>query len=186
MTRILAFGASSSKNSINKKLASFVVERLEPVKATIIDLNDFEMPIYSEDREKEDGIPEKALNFKRLIRDSNGIVISLAEHNGSYTSAFKNIYDWISVIEKVVWDDKPLFLLSASDGKRGGLTILNTALKRFSMQSKYEIPNFSLPNFNENFSDYEGILNSTLRKDFEIQISNFKKQVESLLNTQDN
>ena len=66
---------------------------------------------------------EKALNFKRLIRDSNGIVISLAEHNGSYTSAFKNIYDWISVIEKVVWDDKPLFLLSASDGKRGGLTI---------------------------------------------------------------
>ena len=51
------------------------------------------------------------------------------------------------------------------------------------MQSKYEIPNFSLPNFNENFSDYEGILNSTLRKDFEIQISNFKKQVESLLNS---
>ena len=67
MTRILAFGASSSKNSINKKLASFVIERLEPVEATIIDLNDFEMPIYSEDREKEDGIPEKPLKYSCVI-----------------------------------------------------------------------------------------------------------------------
>ena len=65
------------------------------------------MPIYSDDRKRLDGIPEKAYEFKNLIKDSDGIVISLAEHNGSYTAAFKNIYDWISVIEEIVFEEAP-------------------------------------------------------------------------------
>ena len=59
--------------------------------------------IYSEDRQESDGIPDKAILFKRYISDSDGVILSLAEHNGSYTAAFKNIYDWISVIENDVW-----------------------------------------------------------------------------------
>ncbi len=186
MNKILAFGASSSQNSINKKLASFVANLIAPNEAVIIDLNDFEMPIYSEDRELNDGIPEKALDLKKLINESSGIVISLAEHNGSYTSAFKNIYDWISVIEKVVWGDKPLLLLSASDGKRGGLTVLEAALSRFSRQSTYPIPHFNLPNFHENFSDTIGITNHDLKKELDLQITLFNSQLEQLLNSSNN
>ena len=100
MSKLLAFGASSSKYSKNKKLASYVAKRMAPKEAILVDLNEFEMPIYSEDREEETGIPDKAYEFKKLVNESIGIIISLAEHNGSYTSAFKNIYDWISVIEK--------------------------------------------------------------------------------------
>ena len=110
MNKLLAFGASSSKNSRNKKLASYVANRMAPKEAILIDLNEFEMPIYSEDREQEIGIPDKAHEFKKLVNESIGIIISLAEHNGSYTSAFKNIYDWISVIETKVWGNKPLIL----------------------------------------------------------------------------
>ena len=99
MSKILAFGASNSKNSINSKLATYTVNKIAPDESIIIDLNDFEMPIYSEDREKIGGIPEKALKFKKLISECDGIVISLAEHNGAYTAAFKNIFDWISVVE---------------------------------------------------------------------------------------
>jgi len=183
MNTILAFGASSSKNSINKKLASFVAKKIVTYEALIIDLNDFEMPIYSEDREKKDGIPKKAIYFKKLINESSGIVISLAEHNGSYTSAFKNIFDWISVIERIVWSDKPLLLLSTSDGKRGGITVLNTALKRFSRQSKFEIPHFNLPNFYENFSEKLGVTNYELSKELETQIEEFKDQIDTLLHT---
>ena len=108
MNKLLAFGASSSKNSRNKKLASYVANRMAPKEAILVDLNEFEMPIYSEDREQEIGIPDKAYEFKKLVNESIGIIISLAEHNGSYTSAFKNIYDWISVIETNVWGSKPL------------------------------------------------------------------------------
>ena len=52
MNKIIAFGASSSKNSINKKLASFVANKIADQEAVILDLNDFEMPIYSEDRQE--------------------------------------------------------------------------------------------------------------------------------------
>ena len=124
MNKIIAFGASSSKNSINKKLASFVANKIADQEAVILDLNDFEMPIYSEDRHAEEGIPQKALAFKKIIKESKGLVISLAEHNGSYTAAFKNIYDWISVIEKTVWSNKPILLMSTSDGARGGKVYL--------------------------------------------------------------
>ena len=67
MTKILAFGASSSKDSINKKLASFVANKIAPEEAILIDLNDYEMPIYSDDRKKEIGIPDLAYDFKKLI-----------------------------------------------------------------------------------------------------------------------
>ena len=92
MSKILAFGASSSNNSMNKKLASFVANKIAPREAILIDLNDYEMPIYSDDRKRDSGIPKKAYDFKNLIKTSEGIIISFAEHNGSYTAAFKNIY----------------------------------------------------------------------------------------------
>ena len=178
MSKILAFGASNSINSINKRLASYTAKMISPVESVIIDLNDFEMPIYSEDREKKDGIPDKALEFKKLISETDGIVISLAEHNGNYTAAFKNIYDWISVVEKVVWNNKPLFLLAASEGSNGGNNVLQIAASRFSRQSNFEIPLFSLPNFSENFSDLEGITDKVLNDEFEVQITNFKNQID--------
>ena len=177
MSKILAFGASNSINSINKRLASYTAKIISPEESVIIDLNDFEMPIYSEDREKKDGIPDKALEFKKLISETDGIVISLAEHNGNYTAAFKNIYDWISVVEKVVWN-KPLFLLAASEGSNGGKNVLQIAVSRFSRQSDVEIPVFSLPNFSDNFSDLEGIIDKVLNEEFEIQITNFKNQID--------
>ena len=183
MSKILAFGASNSKNSINSKLATYTVNKIAPDESIIIDLNDFEMPIYSEDREKIGGIPEKALKFKKLISECDGIVISLAEHNGAYTAAFKNIFDWISVVEKVVWCNKPLFLLAASNGSNGAKTVLQIAEERFSRQSNLIIPVFSLPNFSENFSEEFGITNQTLLNEIKKQIIEFKKQVDTLLDS---
>ena len=105
-------------------------------------------------------------------------MISLAEHNGSYTAAFKNIYDWISVIESDVWCSKPILLLSTSNGARGGKTVLETAHSRFSRDYKYQIPYFSLPHYQKNFDSNEGILDDRLKQDFYDQIIDF----ENILN----
>ena len=186
MNKIIAFGASSSKNSINKKLASYVANKIADQEVTVLDLNDFEMPIYSEDRHAEEGIPQKAHAFKKIINESKGLIISLAEHNGSYTAAFKNIYDWISVIEKTVWSNKPILLMSTSDGARGGKSVLETALPRFSRQSNFAIPHFILPSFYENFSEELGITNQKLNTELDKQISEFKNQVDTLLDSGNN
>ena len=103
MRKILAFGASNSSKSINAQLTRYAVEQLaekSPIERCWIDLSDFEMPIFSVDREARDGVPAPAHRFKALIREAEGVLISLAEHNGSYSVAFKNLLDWTSRIER--------------------------------------------------------------------------------------
>jgi chromate reductase len=97
MKKVLAFGASNSKQSINQQLATWAANQIEDIELKTIDLNDFEMPIYSIDRENTSGIPQQAHNFKRLIMETDGIIISFAEHNGSFSAAYKNITDWTSL-----------------------------------------------------------------------------------------
>ena len=175
MKKIVVIGASSSSKSINRTFANFAAKSLD-IECEIIDLvlSDYEMPIYSEDKQNNSGIPSMAISFKQKIFNSDAIVISLAEHNGSYTAAFKNIYDWISVIENDVWCSKPILLLSTSTGSRGGLTVLKLAHNRFSRNYKYDIPNFSLPNFKENFDKKKGITNIRLNQDFHSVLIDFK------------
>ena len=167
MKQIVAFGASSSKKSINKDLATYVASIIKDANPVILDLNDFEMPIYSIDYENDHGIPEKAYKFKEKLKIADGIIISFAEHNSVYTAAFKNIFDWISRIEKVVWYNKPMFLLSTSNGDRGAKTVLQIAYNRMSFGNPHKIPTFSLPNFKKNFDKNNGILDIDLNDEFQ-------------------
>ncbi len=171
--RILAFAASNSKKSINKKLVEFTIQQIEDAEITFLDINDFEMPIYSIDREEETGIPELALRFKETIKNSDGIIISFAEHNGAYSTAFKNIFDWISRITKNVWEDKPMFLMATAPGPHGGKSVLKMANERFSRGNKNTIVVFSLPSFNDSFNTETGIVDIELKKEFELKLKEF-------------
>jgi len=148
--------------------------QIEGADVTFIDLNDFEMPIYSKDREAANGVPAPAKELKEYMRESDGILISFAEYNGSYTSAFKNIFDWVSRLDKPIWLNKPMFLLSTSPGKRGAIGVLTDALKKFPYQGATVAASFSLPNFNENFTDEEGITESNLLDNFNTQLNQFE------------
>ncbi len=171
--KILAFGASSSKASINKRLATFAAQQIADAAVNLLDLNDFEMPIYSIDKEKTSGIPKLAHDFKSHIKACDGIIISFAEHNGAYATAFKNIFDWISRIEKDVWANKPMFLMATSPGGRGGKTVLEIAVNKFKFMNQNTIVSFSLPSFGQNFTDDEGIKESELLTAFQTQLDTF-------------
>lgn len=167
MPKILAFGASNSRKSINRQLAVYAAAQFPDVKVTVVDLNDYEMPIYGIDREKEEGIPELAHDFKAMIDSHDLIVISFAEHNGSYTVAFKNLMDWVSRIEHKLWGARPLFLLSTSPGRRGGASVLEAASLRASFMGGVVVATFSLPSFRTNFSPEDGITDPVLAGSFQ-------------------
>ena len=171
--KIIAFGASNSKQSINKQLATWAANQIGDAEVRILDLNDYEMPIYGIDKEKESGIPDLAIQFKQELKNSDGIVISFAEHNGAYSVAFKNIMDWISRIEKDVWANKPMFLMATSPGGRGGATVLDIAVNKFKFMNQNTIVNFSLPSFNDNFSKEDGITNADLKSSFDQTLTSF-------------
>ncbi len=171
--KIAAFGASSSSTSINQKLAVFAAHQVEGASIDILDLNDYEMPIYSTDKEKATGIPQLAKDFRQHLADADGIIISFAEHNGSYSSAFKNIMDWNSRLEGKIWLDKPMFIMATSPGPRGGMNVLKQAALTFPYQGADVAGEFSLPSFNQNFSPETGITDVSLREEFENQLGSF-------------
>lgn len=162
MKNILILGGSTSKNSINKKLAEYAGGLLRNVKLTKLDLNDFEIPLFSVDIEAVRGYSKGVTDLNEIFDKADGFVISLAEHNGAYSAAFKNAFDWLSRIEGKVWRNKPMLLLSASPGVRGGQSVLDIALGKFPYMGAKIIGSMSFPLFNENFKDGE-VVNADLK-----------------------
>ena len=162
MKKIITIGGSNSKNSNNKILAEYTGSLLKNVELTKIDLNDFELPIFSVDVENEKGFPEDLKKLNTIIDEADGFIISLAEHNGAYSVAFKNAFDWLSRIEGKVWRDKPMLLLATSPGARGGQTVLDIALGRFPYMGGNIVGSMSFPSFFENFKEDE-ITNAELK-----------------------
>ena len=150
--KILVFAGSTSKKSINKQLAIYAAKKMENISYEIADLNDYSAPVFSVDTE-EMGFPDAVKNFNELLNQFDGFIVSLAEHNGSYSAAFKNIFDWVSRIDRKVFKDKPLLLMAASPGGRGGATVLETAKNTFPHLGGNIMATFSLPNFYDNFKD---------------------------------
>lgn len=164
MKKIIAFGASSSKTSINKQLANYTANQFEDAEVELLDLNDYEMPIFSVDKQKDNGIPKLAHDFFAKLGSADLILISFAEHNGAYSTAFKNILDWASRIDANTFQGKKMLLLATSPGPRGASTVLEIAKNRFPFQGGKVLNAFSLPNFNDNFDEEKGITNLELKK----------------------
>ena len=164
MKKIIAFAGSSSKTSINKQLVTYAANQFENASVEVLDLNDYEMPVFSVDKEKENGIHKLATDFYEKIGSADLIVISFAEHNGNYATAFKNVLDWTSRINAKTFQEKEMLLLATSPGARGGSSVLDIATKRFPFQGGIVKGSFSLPSFNDNFDTEKGITNEELKK----------------------
>lgn len=149
--KILAFGASSSRHSINQRFALYAASLVRDADVTTLSPEDYELPLFSVDLEKAQGAQPKAQAFLDQISAADALIISFAEHNGNFTAAFKNLFDWTSRIEVKLFQNKPTLLLSTSPGGRGGigaLTIAQNSLPHFGADVK---GSFSLPRFNDNF-----------------------------------
>ncbi len=173
MKKILAIGGSTSRQSINRRFAAWAAGQVAEADVTVLDLNDFTMPLFSVDLEEESGIPAEAQKFLDALRAADGIVLSLAEHNGSYTAAFKNLLDWTSRLEMKLWSGKPMLLLSASPGPRGGAGVHGAASASFPHLGAEIAGGFSLPSFGENFDAANGITNAELAEAFKPELAKF-------------
>ncbi len=149
--KVLAFAASTSKQSINQQLARYAAGLLDDASVEVLDLNDYELPLFSADKETELGQPELAQAFLTKIAECDALIISFAEHNGTYSAAYKNLFDWCSRINKKVYQQKAIILLATSPGPGGAARVLDIA--------KTSAPNFdgvvkaslSIPHFHDNF-----------------------------------
>ncbi|RMA58665.1 NADPH-dependent FMN reductase [Ulvibacter antarcticus] len=177
MKNIIAFAGSNSKKSINKQLAVHASGQLSEMNVTILDLNDFELPVFGVDLEAKEGIHKNALKFLEHIKSADGIILSLAEHNGAYSTAFKNIFDWMSRVDGKLWSGIPMLLMATSPGGRGGASVLEIAKNRFPHMGGNIVADFSLPSFGNNFSE-DGITDEALNEEFKMAIGRFQSALK--------
>ena len=174
---VLAFAASSNSQSINQTLAKHVAHLIEGANVELLNIDYYEMPLFSEDRERELGQPALARDFYHKIGESDAIIVSFAEHNGSYTAAYKNLFDWTSRIDTRVFQSKPMIYLSTSPGPGGAANVLAAAVKsapHFGADIKASV---SVPRFHDNF---DGAANKVTNTDIQRQL---EQAVQRLLSS---
>lgn len=168
--KILAFGASNSQTSMNKKLATYSAEKIaslrdEQCEIDILDLNDYEMPLYSIERNAQIGEHPLAIKFLDKITNNDLLIISFAEHNGIYSVAFKNIMDWCSRIRRDIFQNKNMILLSASVGPSGGSNVLSFAEQSMPHFGGVVQGTFSVAKFQDEFDDDNKIFHNKIIAD---------------------
>lgn len=126
--RILAFAGSARKDSYNKALVKVAAAgaRAAGAEVAFLDLKDYSLPIFDEDFEKAQGLPENAKKLKKMFIESHGFVVSSPEYNSSISALLKNTIDWLSRPHEgeaplAAFQGKVAALLSASPGAFGGL-----------------------------------------------------------------
>lgn len=163
--KVLVFAASNSRQSINRALASHAAavykeQFCSNAEIEVLDLNDYEMPIYSIEREQADGVPALAQTFFDKITAADKLIVSYAEHNGSYTAAWKNIFDWTSRIDMQVFQNKPMLVLATSPGPGGAASVLGAAVQSAPFFAADIRGSLSVPSFQENFDSEKNELNN--------------------------
>ena len=126
--RILAFAGSLRRESFNKKLVPIAAKaaRGAGAEVTLIDLKDFPLPLFDQDLEAEQGMPDNGKKLKQLFIDHDGLLIASPEYNSSFPAVLKNAIDWVSrpapgEPSLVAFRGKVATLMSASPGALGGL-----------------------------------------------------------------
>ena len=132
-TKLLAFSGSTRTGSLNSLVLQNAIAGAESVAGctvTLINLKDYQMPLYNGDDEQATGMPESAQRLLRLFEQHDGLLLASPEYNGFFTPLIKNTFDWMTRTEpdgKVglrVFKRYPVALVSSSPGLMGGLRSL--------------------------------------------------------------
>lgn len=124
--RTIAIISSSVRSGRNShRVALYFSKYLEEnkiAKADIIDLEEYNFPLFDERlRLQKDPLPG-AVAFAERIRGADGVIIVAPEYNGSYPASLKNVVDLLYD----EWRKKPVAITTVSDGPFGGTQVITS------------------------------------------------------------
>jgi NAD(P)H-dependent FMN reductase len=124
--RILAFAGSARRDSLNRKLLAVAVAETRAAggEVTLLDLNDYALPLYHGDEEEAHGLPANATKLIKLVSAHQGLLIASPEYNSLITPLLKNTIDWITRADDNPFTGKAAAVVSASPGGLGGARAL--------------------------------------------------------------
>jgi len=142
--KLAALAGSTRSGSFNRAILAHAADAAESAGAQVdrIDLRDFPMPIFQQDEEAAEGLPESVRALKQRLLEVDGLLIASPEYNSSYSPLLKNAIDWCSRTANEdeaplsVYRGKTALLIAASPGALGGLrglTALRTLLQNIGV-----------------------------------------------------
>ncbi|MHC4976984.1 MAG: NADPH-dependent FMN reductase [Planctomycetota bacterium] len=131
MANICTLSGSLRAGSYNRMLVSWIAARLREQGHEVneLDAREHQMPIFDEDLESSQGIPEPVETMHEAFRNADALVLVTPEYNGSLSAYMKNAIDWVTrpygdhaALSAIA--GKPVLLGSASMGGLGGIRAL--------------------------------------------------------------
>ena len=124
--RLLAFAGSARRESLNRKFLAVAVSAARDAGAevTLLDLNEYALPLYHGDLEESGGLPAPATKLIELIGGHGGLLIASPEYNAMLTPLLKNTIDWCTRGDGNPFGGKVAAVISASPGASGGIRSL--------------------------------------------------------------
>lgn len=147
--KIIAFSGSNSSTSINSQLIEATVKLGEDIE--VIDLRNYEPPMYGIDLENESGMPEVIQELVKKLQSADAFIIATPEHNRLMPAFFKNILDWLSRTGEKPFSG-PTIVMSTSNGRAGAAGASAAVSKLISAYLGADvIAEFNLPSFSRSF-----------------------------------
>lgn len=189
MAKLLFLAGSARTGSVNKKLAKLASEMAakEGADVSYIDLKDYPLPIFCEDIEKDEGMPENAKKLKEMFIEHDGFFIAAPEYNSAITPLLKNVIDWISRPHEenetplAAYKGKVAALGAATPGGLGGIRGLPGLRFILSNIGVHVIPDqIALGNAFNAFSDDGDIMDERQAEFMKNTIVNFVKTANKI------
>ncbi len=172
--RILIVPGSARGQALSKRLARAALAAIDRAGGlgTLIDLAQFEMPLYRAELEARDGLPEATRRLQALIAGHDALLVASPEYNGSMTPLLVNALDWCSRLDPrnaagsglAIFANKPAGLLGSSPGALGGLRALFHLRDLLGYLGMIVIPQqLTVPRANQAFDADGGLIDETQR-----------------------
>ncbi|MDF0705856.1 MAG: NAD(P)H-dependent oxidoreductase [Bacteroidota bacterium] len=172
MAAILAFAGSNSSTSINLKLVKYTNSLIQNHDIQTLNMAEQPFPMYSEDVERDNGFPEALVKLKETITASDGLILSVNEHNGNPSAYFKNVLDWLSRLDRSFLEGTKVFLMSTAGGRFGAEKSLGVVKNMLTLFGGDIVATYSLKFFNDNFGE-AGILDEDMKEEHRQALNTF-------------
>jgi NAD(P)H-dependent FMN reductase len=125
MNHIVIISSSVRLKRASNRVALYFKNYIEENKlasAEILDLNEYQFPIFNERLKLQVNPSVQTLAFAEKIKLANGVVIVTPEYNGGYPAALKNVIDLLYD----EWHRKPIAISTVSAGGFGGTQVITS------------------------------------------------------------
>lgn len=118
---IIIVSGSIRDNASTRKVALSLESHLlqhHRIQAEVVNLADYDYPIWKEVFEKEADPPERCVSLYAKLQSANALIFVTPEYNGSYSLALKNMVDYFGL---KVFRRKIIGVTAVSTGAMGGI-----------------------------------------------------------------